>query len=156
VAAAAGGLEPDPGAIAPPSGHSPARAWADDHAAEIVDFLRQLVRCERPGPSQQLVERVVRDLGAGVEVLVPGESERRVVVGRVAGRGDGKSLVRAGDPGLWSHPPFAAEVVDGRIVGRGTADAKGPLVGMLFGLACALELSGGLGGDVTVVSVADE
>jgi acetylornithine deacetylase len=47
-------------------------------------------------------------------------------------------------------------VVDGWVVGRGTADAKGPLAGMLFGLACALELSGGLGGDVTVVSVADE
>jgi acetylornithine deacetylase len=65
-------------------------------------------------------------------------------------------VVAAGDPALWRHPPFGGEVADGRVFGRGAADAKGPLVGLLFGLACALEVSAGLAGDVTVVSVADE
>jgi acetylornithine deacetylase len=129
-----------------------------------VGFLRELVRCERPEESQRLVERFVRGLGESVDVLVPGETDRPVLVARVAGRGGGKSIVLnghvdvvdAGDLALWSHPPFAGELVDGRIVGRGAADAKGPLVGLLFGLACALDVSGGLRGDVAVVSVADE
>src|SRR5204862_1710759 len=80
------------------------------------------------------------------------------------GRGEGRSLILNGhvdvvgvaDNACWTYPPFGGEVVDGRIVGRGTADAKGPLVALLFGLACARELSGGLAGDVSVVSVADE
>jgi acetylornithine deacetylase len=129
-----------------------------------VGFLQELVRREPPHESQRLVEQFLRDLGARIDVLVPGDAGRPVVVGRLPGRGGGRSLVLnghvdvvgSGDPALWSRPPFAADIVDGRLVGRGAADAKGPLVALLFGLACALELSGGLRGDVTVVSVADE
>jgi acetylornithine deacetylase len=129
-----------------------------------VGFLRELVRCELPAESQALVEGLVRGLGASVDVLVPGEPDRPMLLARVPGRGGGKSLVLnghvdvvdAGDAALWSQPPFAGELVDGRVVGRGAADAKGPLVGLLYGLACALDVSGGLCGDVTVVSVADE
>lgn len=37
------------------------------------------------------------------------------------------------DPTTWSHDPFAAEIVDGRMYGRGTSDMKGALGAM----ACA-------------------
>ena len=40
-------------------------------------------------------------------------------------------VVTAGDPGLWSHDPFGAQVVDGSMFGRGTADMKGGLTAML-------------------------
>ena len=33
-------------------------------------------------------------------------------------------VVPAGPPDAWSHPPYAAARIDGRIVGRGTTDAK--------------------------------
>ncbi|MFW6077319.1 MAG: succinyl-diaminopimelate desuccinylase [Hyphomicrobiales bacterium] len=36
-------------------------------------------------------------------------------------------VVPPGDDALWSHPPFAAEVADGRVYGRGASDMKGPL-----------------------------
>ncbi len=35
----------------------------------------------------------------------------------------------------WSSPPFEAKLVDGRIVGRGSEDDKGPLVATLYALA---------------------
>jgi len=41
----------------------------------------------------------------------------------------------------WSSPPFEANIVNGRIVGRGTEDDKGPLVAALYALA-ALHDSG--------------
>ncbi len=35
----------------------------------------------------------------------------------------------------WKSPPFAGRIVEGRIVGRGTEDDKGPLVASLYALA---------------------
>jgi succinyl-diaminopimelate desuccinylase len=36
-------------------------------------------------------------------------------------------VVPPGDDALWSHPPFAAEVADGMVYGRGASDMKGSL-----------------------------
>ncbi len=44
-------------------------------------------------------------------------------------------VVSAGDPARWSSPPFAGEVRDGYIYGRGAADMKGHLIALL----CAAE-----------------
>lgn len=40
-------------------------------------------------------------------------------------------VVPLGDETLWTHPPLAAEVVDGVIWGRGTLDDKGQLVAVI-------------------------
>ncbi len=37
----------------------------------------------------------------------------------------------------WTHDPFAAEIVDGYMYGRGTADMKGALAAMVYGAAAA-------------------
>ncbi|MGM9618464.1 MAG: Sapep family Mn(2+)-dependent dipeptidase [Oscillospiraceae bacterium] len=37
------------------------------------------------------------------------------------------------DAADWAHPPFAPEVVEDRIYGRGTMDDKGPMLAALFG-----------------------
>lgn len=34
----------------------------------------------------------------------------------------------------WIHPPYAAEIHDGKMYGRGTTDDKGPIMATLFGL----------------------
>ncbi len=36
-------------------------------------------------------------------------------------------VVPPGEAKLWSHPPFAAEIADGRLYGRGAADMKGAI-----------------------------
>lgn len=42
----------------------------------------------------------------------------------------------------WTHAPFGAEIVDGKMYGRGTMDDKGPVVAAIF--ACARLLEEGL------------
>lgn len=34
----------------------------------------------------------------------------------------------------WTYPPYAGEVHDGKIYGRGTTDDKGPVIGALYAL----------------------
>jgi putative selenium metabolism hydrolase len=41
-------------------------------------------------------------------------------------------------PGVpWAHPPFGAEIVDGRMYGRGTSDMKGAAAAMIYAAAAA-------------------
>ena len=40
-------------------------------------------------------------------------------------------VVPIGDESAWSSPPFAADVVDGHVVGRGAADMKGGVAAMI-------------------------
>jgi acetylornithine deacetylase len=87
---------------------------------------------------------------------------RPITAGTLRGTGGGRSLlvnghidvVAAGDG--WSSPPFAAEVREGRIYGRGACDMKGGVGAALFALealaACGIELAG----DVVFEAVPDE
>ena len=54
---------------------------------------------------------VLGDRAAGPTLLLEGHTD----------------VVTEGDPGQWSHPPFGADLVDGRIYGRGAADMKSGL-----------------------------
>ena len=46
-------------------------------------------------------------------------------------------VVPAGDG--WTHDPYGAEIIDGRIIGRGTSDDKGPGVAALFAMKAVLD-----------------
>ena len=39
----------------------------------------------------------------------------------------------------WTHDPYGAEIVDGRLIGRGTSDDKGPGVAALFAMKAVLD-----------------
>lgn len=39
----------------------------------------------------------------------------------------------------WDHDPYGAEIVDGRLIGRGTADDKGPGVAALFAMKAIVD-----------------
>ena len=41
----------------------------------------------------------------------------------------------------WTYPPYAAEIHDGKIIGRGTTDDKGPTIGALYALKAIEELN---------------
>jgi acetylornithine deacetylase len=103
-----------------------------------------------------------------VEAEFPGvEVERREawgLVGRLAGRGSGRSLmlnahvdvVPPGDLTAWSDDPFGGEIESGRLYGRGACDMKGGLVAAFWAMR-ALRRSGlTLNGDVLLACVVGE
>jgi acetylornithine deacetylase len=85
---------------------------------------------------------------------------RASVVGRLPGTGGGRSLMlyaHHDTVGIEGMPdPWAAEVRDGRMYGRGAYDMKCGLAACLAAVRALVESGTPLAGDVMIVSVADE
>jgi acetylornithine deacetylase/succinyl-diaminopimelate desuccinylase-like protein len=65
-------------------------------------------------------------------------------------------VVPVGDPAAWSHPPFSADLADGRIWGRGAIDCKMLVACQAFVLACLHRLDLPLRGGIRLIAAADE
>ena len=92
------------------------------------------------------------------------EPGRPNVIGLWHGRRGSKRLmfeghtdvVTEGDPGRWTYPPFSAEIVDGRMVGRGANDMKGGLVAAICAVKALVDSGVELDGDILIGAVCDE
>lgn len=131
---------------------------------------------------QQVIQRVLKGLSADqidiweVDAAAleqfPGSgvtagrdlSNMPVVVGTFRGAGGGRSLILNGHYDVvpegqlehWRHPPFAGQVEDGRLYGRGACDMKGGIAAMLVALQALSQAGVRLKGDLFVQSVMDE
>jgi putative selenium metabolism hydrolase len=114
---------------------------------DCVDFTRRLIQM----PSMSREETAVAELVAAelrrLGFNEVGIDEAGNVIGRVYGRerdlgalvlNSHTDHVDPGDPALWPAPPHAAELRDGRILGRGACDMKGPLAVQVYSLAALL------------------
>ena len=120
-------------------------------ARETMRYARRQIR---PGMSlpevRQLCEDKMLELGYDEVTIDDGGN----VMGRM-GSGSKKLLfdshmdtVAVIDADQWDHDPFGAEIVDGRLYGRGAADTKGPLVASVYGAYIAKKL--GLAEDTAI------
>ncbi len=48
-------------------------------------------------------------------------------------------VVPEGDVNEWTNPPYAADIVDGNMIGRGTLDDKGPAIATIYALKAIKE-----------------
>ena len=134
----------------------------------LVERLSELVRTPSenpPGKEQEaalLAARYCDDLGFEVSTheLEPGRPS--VVARRTFG--DGPTLcfcshvdvVPAGDPTLWDHDPYGATILDGRMHGRGSADAKGPIAAALEAVEVLMTAGRPMAGTLELALVCDE
>jgi succinyl-diaminopimelate desuccinylase len=112
--------------------------------ADPTAIARDLLRCPSVTPTEggalALIEGVLKAAGFEVHRVTfaePGTAPVENLYARIgkasphfvfAGHTD---VVPPGEPANWSHPPFAGEIADGTLYGRGAVDMKGAI-------ACAL------------------
>jgi succinyl-diaminopimelate desuccinylase len=65
-------------------------------------------------------------------------------------------VVPVGDRGLWSDDPWSAAIDDGRMYGRGSGDAKGPIAAALEAVELLGRARTSFGGTLELALVADE
>lgn len=122
---------------------------------DVVAIAQGLIRCASVTPEDagaldfvgELLGRARFDV-RHVSFAEPGRPEIRNLFARI-GRGSPclvfaghTDVVPAGDEAAWSHPPFAGEIADGRLYGRGAADMKGGVAAMLAATLAHLERRG--------------
>lgn len=135
---------------------------------EVVRVCRELIRLKSVNPpgDELIVAKYVADylrgIGCAVE-LVEHSPERASVLARLKGSG--------GVPGVlfsahldtvpvgkenWKYDPFAGEVAEGKVWGRGTADMKGGLAGLLVAAKALQDAKVPLRGDAILALTAGE
>ena len=113
-------------------------------ATDPVALTQALIRCPSVTPAEAgalaLLETVLATEGFSVQRPVfsePGMPDIENLYARIgneapvlviAGHSD---VVPPGDVTSWTHEPFAAEIVDGTLYGRGACDMKGGLASMV-------------------------
>lgn len=135
---------------------------------ETIAFLRDLIRVPSVNPPGNVVEAIAvceRTLqGAGFATrLVASEPDKPNILAEI-GPDDGPSLcfnahvdvVPTGDEGAWRHPPFAADLVDGRVYGRGAGDDKGSVTAQVMAGVALVRSGVALRGRLVVNEVSDE
>ncbi|MGH2986541.1 MAG: M20 family metallopeptidase [Solirubrobacterales bacterium] len=156
-----------------------------DLACELIRF-DTTTRGEAGEPArdeaalQQRLARLLAEAGAEVELWepTPGELDRwqrqvpaglgfagrPQLIARFPGSSDGSSLLLNGHIDVvsaeprerWSSDPFAPEVRDGRLYGRGACDMKGGVAAMVAAAVAIAESGIELEGELIVSTVTDE
>ncbi|HJR45910.1 MAG TPA: M20 family metallopeptidase [Actinomycetota bacterium] len=134
----------------------------------LVERLRELVQIPSENPPgdeaevARLVDRRCRELGLDTSTH-ESESNRPSVVarwsqgeGRVVGYCSHIDVVPAGDHALWGRDPYGGEIVDNRLHGRGSGDAKGPCAAALEAVAALRDAGLSFDGMLEMSFVADE
>ncbi|WP_298034953.1 YgeY family selenium metabolism-linked hydrolase [uncultured Dysosmobacter sp.] len=114
-----------------------------DRGALLVDFCRQAIRIPSYSGQEQGAAELMRD-----KMLEYGFDEVTItrhgsVLGRIYGKRPGATILMDGhidtvdvvDAPQWQHDPFGAEIVDGKIYGRGASDMKGSVTAMVSAAA---------------------
>ncbi len=150
----------------------PTRATATVDERALVDFTQRLVRIRSvhepaagtdESDAAALVAAQMRAFGWATEVVEVAPGRPNVVAVVEGGGGAGPTLAFAGHTDVvtegaadeWTVDPYGAEIRDGRLYGRGSADMKSGVASMLFGVR-ALQLAGPFPGRVVICALVDE
>ncbi len=138
----------------------------------LIDLARALVRLRTVNdasagsselPAATLVASTMRGFGWEPSVVEVAPGRPNVVAVVDGGGGPGPTImfeghtdvVTEGNRSEWSFDPFGAEIRDGHLLGRGSADMKAGVAAMIYA-ARAVELAGPFPGRIVVAALVDE
>jgi succinyl-diaminopimelate desuccinylase len=137
--------------------------------ADPLENLKILVRCPSVTPAEggalAALQSMLEPLGFAVERMIfseAGTPDVENLHARLSGNGPHlmfaghTDVVPAGDAAAWTHPPFAAEVANGMLYGRGAVDMKGGIACFVAAVARHLASGKRLNGSLSLLITGDE
>ncbi len=135
---------------------------------EVITYMRNLLRLDTRNPpgnetlAAEYLRGILEQEGIACEIVGPGP-DRGSIVARLKGDGSAPPLllmshtdVVAVEPEKWTHDPFAAEIEDGFIYGRGAIDMKHMVTMELMTMLLLKRTGVPLKRDVIFMAAADE
>ncbi|WP_160848624.1 YgeY family selenium metabolism-linked hydrolase [Pontibacillus yanchengensis] len=110
---------------------------------DVIDLTQQAVRIQSLSGEEGTVASLLYDEMKKLDYDEVWIDAYGSLIGKIAGEGRGQSVLFDGhidtvpvnSPEKWTYDPFGAEIVDGKMYGRGTSDMKGAV--------CAAIVAGG-------------
>ncbi len=158
--------------------------YLTEHREEVVEFLQTIIRIPsvtgNEGPIQDYLREYTEKMGLSVDMFIPSLEELRKhpayvkeaspyegrpdVVATMKGTGGGRSLlfnghidvIPEGPDENWCEPCWSANIIDGKMYGRGTSDMKSGVAAMTMALKAVLDTKQKPKGDVILEYVMDE
>lgn len=152
--------------------------YVDRHREELGQLLSELVAIPSVFPTgdyEAIAARIEHELssaGAQTErIVAPRERVEALGLGyprpNVVGRlGSGErpvlligthmDVVEAGDPAAWARDPFGGTIVEGKVWGRGTCDAKSALAAQVYAVRAIVESGFTLAGTLLLAASVDD
>ncbi len=138
--------------------------------ADPVTLARDLMRCPSVTPAEGgalvFMEKTLAAAGFTVNRMTfsePGAEDVQNLYARIGTPGPNLVLaghtdvVPVGDESAWKHPPFASEIDDGLLYGRGAVDMKGGIACMMAAALDHLAANGGkTKGSISFLITGDE
>ena len=131
--------------------------------------LQSLIRCPSVTPAEggalTALGLMLEPLGFAVERVTAREDGTPDIENLYARLGEGgphlmfaghTDVVPIGDEAAWTHPPFAADIADGVLFGRGAVDMKGGIACFVAAIARHIEKNGAPEGSVSFLITGDE
>jgi acetylornithine deacetylase/succinyl-diaminopimelate desuccinylase-like protein len=131
----------------------------------LLQWLLRFNTTNPPGAEGPCIEYMRFVLAAaGIEsTILALDPDRPNLIARIPGAGEAPPLLLYGHVDVvttegqdWTHPPFAGEIVDGYVWGRGALDMKGGIAMLLAAFLRAKAEEARLPGDVIFLALSDE
>jgi succinyl-diaminopimelate desuccinylase len=133
----------------------------DEMRDEIIKFHQEMVRIPSENPPRKYKEIVKFTENKFKELSLKTQVKRNNVIGEL-GDGNGRTLILYGHLDTveafkgWSKDPFGAEILNGKIYGRGASDDKSSVTAEFFATKALIEAGVKLNGKLILTAVIDE